>query len=296
MAQTPLAGHLKPFLDFLAHQRNASPHTIKSYREDLVQFFSFLKNRKIATVEYATLRAFLASLKEENYSPRSSGRKVASIKAFYKFLTQKRLVSFNPALLLRSPKLPERLPEFLSVEEVEKVLAAPAGEKWQAVRDRAIMELLYSTGMRVGELAGLDETDVNLAEDVVKVMGKGRKERIIPVGKPAISALMAYLPRRHASGHRRLFINRAGKPLTERSVERMVQHYGKVAGIGRTITPHTFRHSFATHLLDRGADLRSVQELLGHERITTTQIYTHLTVERLRDFYMKNHPRAKSSS
>ncbi|HNS32138.1 MAG TPA: tyrosine-type recombinase/integrase, partial [bacterium] len=185
------------------------------------------------------------------------------------------------------------LPLFLTLEEMVKILNAPSGRTWQVLRDRAILEILYSTGIRVGELTALRKKDINIVEELARVSGKGKKERIVPVGKPAMDALMIYMEKRPYGKEERLFLNKYGKPLTSRSVERLVRKYARKAGINRDITPHTFRHTFATHLLDRGADLRTVQELLGHERITTTQIYTHITVERLREFYNKAHPRAQ---
>ncbi len=291
--RTELKRSLKKFLEYLRDQKNYSPNTVKSYREDLEQFLVFLKRKKTKDLDYPTLRAFLAGLKEQDYSPRSSARKVASIKSFFKFLARKKIIKANPALLLRSPKLPDYLPNFLTIEEMERVLASPRGDDPAAVRDRAILELLYSTGIRVGELTALIVPDVNLIDETVRVKGKGRKERIVPVGKPALKAMMDYLSGRPAGAQARVFLNRFHTPLTARSVERLIAKYGRTAGLGRTLTPHTFRHSFATHLLDRGADLRTVQELLGHEHITTTQIYTHLTVERLREFYLKSHPRAR---
>ena len=221
-------------------------------------------------------------------------RKVASLKSFFKFLTQKNLIKSNPAILLRSPKLPQKLPNFMTFEEVNSVLLmGNKGKGWLFSRDKAILELLYATGIRVGELVSLRLQDINFIEDVIKVKGKGQKERIIPVGKPSLNALMEYLERRLNKKEKIVFLNKFRKPLTARSVERMIKKYGKIAGIAKTITPHTFRHTFATHLLDRGADLRSVQELLGHKRITTTQIYTHITIGRLKELYLKSHPRAR---
>jgi len=287
---------LQSFLEYLAHQKDFSPNTTRAYETDLKQFMGFLKEKKIvsfAQVDYPIFLGFLSFLKaDKSYTEKSVARKVASIKAFFKYLSARKLIKSNPALLLYSPRVPERLPEFLTVEEVTKVIETPEGDGWQAYRDRAILELLYATGIRVNELTSLVMGNVNLPGDTIKVEGKGRKERIVPVGKPAMNALIEYLERRPQKNRETVFLNKYGKSLTDRSVERLVDKYGKKAGIGRRITPHTFRHSFATHMLDRGADLRSVQELLGHERITTTQIYTHLTVERLREFYNKAHPRA----
>jgi len=253
------------------------------------------KNKKASfkEINYRVFLDFISYLKTEaRYTEKSISRKVASIKAFFKFLYSRRFIKNNPALLLYTPKVPEKLPEFLSEKEVIKIIEAPEGTSWQIKRDRAILELLYATGIRVGELVSLTVKDINFIDETVKVMGKGKKERIVPVGGPAMKSLIAYIEARHNSRSEKVFLNKYGKPLTERSVERLVEKYSKKAGIAKKVTPHTFRHSFATHMLERGADLRTVQELLGHERITTTQIYTHLTLEKLREFYNKAHPRA----
>jgi tyrosine recombinase XerC len=287
---------LKNFLGYLAHQKDFSVNTTRAYETDLKQFIRFLKQNKInslARVDYPVFLGFLSSLKEKGrYREKTIARKVASIKAFFRFLSSRDLIKTNPALLLYSPKVPEHLPEFLTVGEVVKVIETPEGDGWQTLRDRSVLEMLYATGIRVGELTSLEMKNVNILEETIKVEGKGRKERIVPVGRPAMKALIEYLERRPHKKAERVFLNKYGRPLTDRGVERLVNKYTRKAGIGKNVTPHTFRHSFATHLLDRGADLRTVQELLGHERITTTQIYTHLTVERLRDFYNKAHPRA----
>ncbi len=284
------------FLEYLEHQKNYSFHTLRAYETDILQFIQFLKKNKKASfkeINYRVFLDFISYLKTEaRYTEKSISRKVASIKAFFKFLYSRRFIKNNPALLLYTPKVPEKLPEFLSEKEVIKIIEAPEGTSWQIKRDRAILELLYATGIRVGELVSLTVKDINFIDETVKVMGKGKKERIVPVGGPAMKSLIAYIEARHNSRSEKVFLNKYGKPLTERSVERLVEKYSKKAGIAKKVTPHTFRHSFATHMLERGADLRTVQELLGHERITTTQIYTHLTLEKLREFYNKAHPRA----
>ena len=287
---------LSKFLEYLEYQKEYSSNTLKAYETDILQFLNFLKKGKIRSfkeVEYRVFLDFISSLKsDERYTEKSIARKVASIKAFFKFLYSRRLIKNNPALLLYTPKVPEKLPDFLSEEEVVKIIESPQGKSWQVLRDRAILELLYSTGIRVGELVSLTLKDINFVDETIKVKGKGKKERIVPVGTPAMKALIEYIERKPYSRVDAVFLNKYGKTLTERSVERLVDKYSKRAGIGKKVTPHTFRHSFATHMLNRGADLRTVQELLGHERITTTQIYTHLTLEKLREFYNKAHPRA----
>lgn len=287
---------LSKFLEYLEYQKEYSSNTLKAYETDILQFLNFLKKGEIRSfkeVDYRVFLDFISSLKsDERYTEKSIARKVASIKAFFKFLYSRRLIKNNPALLLYTPKVPEKLPDFLSEEEVVKIIESPKGSSWQTLRDRAILELLYSTGIRVGELVSLTLKDINFVDETIKVKGKGKKERIVPVGTPAMKALIEYIEQKPYSKVDAVFLNKYGKTLTERSVERLVDKYSKKAGIGKKVTPHTFRHSFATHMLNRGADLRTVQELLGHERITTTQIYTHLTLEKLREFYNKAHPRA----
>ena len=284
---------LKQFLEYIKFQKNYSVHTVKAYKRDISQFLNFIKEKKTCRINHLFLRSYLSYLHDKEYAAKSISRKVASLKAFFNFLFRRKLISSNPALFLRSPKLPETLPHFLTLEEMEAILSAPKGMMWHTYRDRAILEVLYSTGIRVGELVSLTLENISFIEEVVKVKGKGEKERVVPIGKPAVHALVEYLERRPAKNQKRVFLNKYGKPLTGRSVERMVAKYGKKAAVNKQVTPHTFRHTFATHLLERGADLRSVQELLGHKNITTTQIYTHLTVEKLRQLYMENHPRAK---
>lgn len=287
---------LKKFLDYLTLQKNCSENTVKGYKRDISQFIDFLKKRKINSfnsINYDILISYLGFLRNRGYSENTIGRKVASLKSFFKFLTARKLIKSNPVSLLTSPKKTEKLPDFLTVEEVEKILNTTTSRSWQELRDKAILELLYSTGIRVGELTSLKVEDIDFFQELLKVKGKGKKERIVPIGRYALNALIEYIEKRPNKKEKRVFLNKYGKPLTERSVERIIDKYAKKAGIGKKITPHTFRHSFATHMLDRGADLRTVQELLGHERITTTQIYTHLTVEKLKEFYNKAHPRSK---
>ncbi len=288
---------LNKFLEYLENQKNYSKNTLKSYKKDILQFIQFLKEEKISDfgrVEYDDFIKFIGKLKNEGFKEKSIGRKVASIKSFYKFLLSRKYINKNPALLIQSPKVPEKLPNFLTYNEVLKILETTSNKKdWKFLRDRAIIEILYSTGIRVGELANLKIEDINFVDEIIKVKGKGKKERIVPVGKPALNCLMEYIEKRPNKKEKFLFINKYGKRLTERSIERIVKKYSLISGINKKVTPHTLRHTFATHLLDRGADLRMVQELLGHERITTTQIYTHLTVEKLKEIYDKFHPRSK---
>jgi len=293
--KTSMRRLLKQFLDYLAYQKNYSYNTVEAYHRDLSGFMSYLQETHILSlkdVNYEVFMDFLSCLRKQGLVDTTVARKVASLKAFFKFLHKRKAINSNPALILYTPKKDERLPQLLTFDEVLKILQAPSGKTWQSTRDRAILELLYSTGIRVGELTALKGKDINIIEEMVKVKGKGKKERIVPVGKPAIKALIDYMEKRPAVTEEHFFLNKYRKPLSDRSIERLVEKYSRIAGISKNITPHTFRHTFATHLLDRGADLRTVQELLGHQRITTTQLYTHLTVERLREFYNKAHPRA----
>ncbi len=293
---------IEKFVKFLAEQRNYSPHTLVAYRTDLLQFVKFLQeqDKNLSQVDINLAREYLFHLKERGLSRNSLIRKVASLKSFYKFLASRSIISHNPLLLLSSPKKERELPYFLGIEEMEHLLSL----KFKGTlgkRDKAILELLYSTGIRVSELVGLDLDDVEWGEGFIRVKGKGRKERIIPVGEKAMEALDEYLPLRgKLLSHFRkdiyvepeaLFLNAWGGRITPRSIERMVNKYVREAAIRKKVSPHQFRHSFATHLLERGADLRAVQELLGHASLSTTQIYTHLTPERLKKVYTQAHPR-----
>jgi integrase/recombinase XerC len=225
-------------------------------------------------------------------------RKLAALRTFYRYAERVGLVRRNPTLGLKTPKVGKRLPKFLEVDEVERLLMAPKGESVATLRDRAILETLYGGGLRVSELVALNEEDLRLADCAVLARGKGRKERICPIGRSASSAIVAYLVRKHRLSSRKrrdtraLFLNKNGTRLSVRSVHRVVGKYIRIAGLKIAASPHTLRHSFATHMLDRGADLRAVQELLGHENLSTTQVYTHLTTERLREVYDRAHPRA----
>ncbi|HOK56210.1 MAG TPA: tyrosine recombinase XerC [bacterium] len=288
---------LNKFIDYLENQKNYSKHTVKGYKKDISQFIEFLKEKKISDfekVEYEDFISFIGKLKNSKLKEKTIGRKVASLKSFYKFLVMRKYIRKNPAILIQSPKIPEKLPNFLTYNEISRILEIPFDKKnWQTLRDKAILEILYSTGIRVGELVNLKLEDINFVDEVIKVKGKGKKERIVPIGKPALNSLIEYIEKRPNKKEKFLFLNKYGKKLTERTIERLVKKYSLISGINKNVTPHTIRHTFATHLLDRGADLRTVQELLGHERITTTQIYTHLTIEKLKELYEKFHPRGK---
>lgn len=286
---------IEQFLKFLDVERNSSPHTIKNYRSDLIEFFKFNGKNSVTDINYLEIRKFLAYLKEREFLKTTVSRKLACLKSFFKYLTRERLLPANPASGIQTPKRDRRLPSFLEIKEVEHLIEAAKGDKWETKRDLAILETLYSSGIRVSELVGLNEEDVDLLGCLVKVRGKGKKERIVPIGSCAVNAIKAYLESAPLDLEQRsvpLLINRRKTRLSDRSVRRIILKYARIAALKKGISPHTLRHSFATHLLDRGADLRSVQELLGHAHLSTTQIYTHVSAKRLREAYDQAHPRA----
>jgi len=293
------------FLRFLAVEKNASPLTIKSYREDLIALSEYLteayQGRCPAPAQITTLdlRGYVAAMHEANYSPGTVSRRLASLRSFFRFGMREGWVKDNPAKPLRNPRKPRNLPHVLSTEEVKQLLESPPAHDPMGLRDRAILETLYSAGLRISELVGLNDSDLDLRGEIVRIRGKGRRERLAPLGSHAVRAIRRWLAVRkvHPSlvdnPDRPLFVNRFGKRLTTRSVARMLEKYLKQTGLDRRTTPHSLRHSFATHLLNAGADIRSVQELLGHKSLVTTQIYTHLTTANLKAVYEKAHPRAR---
>lgn len=293
------------FLKYLAVEKNASEHTVKSYREDLIDLADHLsdelgKDVKPSEVTPRNLRAYTAALHEAGYAQASIARKLASLRSFYKFAQRHGITETNPAKPLRNPRARRKLPHFLSGDEIGKLLSVPSTKTELGLRDRAILETIYSAGLRVSEVVGLNEGDLNFEEEIVVVRGKGRKERLSPMGRYAIDAITEYQAQRTSSPTEAqgrdapVFVNRFGKRLSTRSVGRMLEKYIKQTGLDLRTSPHTLRHSFATHLLDQGADIRSVQELLGHKSLVTTQIYTHVSTASLRDIYLKAHPRAKA--
>jgi tyrosine recombinase XerC len=289
--------YIESFLNYLRTERNASEHTIINYSIDLREFAGFMgkqRTKNIADIDYLDIRGFLVSLKDRDLSKSTVARRLAALRSFFKYLLREKVLVANPTGTVPTPKRNKTLPSFLDIKEVVHLLETPAGVGMQACRDRAILELLYSSGLRVSELAQLDVSGLDLLSGLVKVKGKGKKERIVPIGSLAIKALEGYLAHRSLKAGMKapLFLNRANTRLTDRSVRRMIEKYRRQAGIAKHVSPHTLRHRFATHLLDRGADLRSVQELLGHESLSTTQIYTHVTTQRLKEAYDKGHPRA----
>lgn len=289
------------FLRYLEHQKGVSPNTLKAYRTDLALFCEVLgieNDNALKEVSHVNIRTLLASIKDSGRSKRTMARKLAAVRSLYKYLCRTGVMEGNPAASVRSPKLERHLPDFLDTSEVERLLDAPDPETFLGLRDRAILETLYGTGLRVGELVAIDVRDIDMRAGVVRVMGKGSKERLSPLGSYAVTAIKKYLASREANFQKRdfrrhvLFLNRFGTRLSARSVERNLHKYIATAGLGGRVTPHVLRHSFATHLLNNGADLRSVQEMLGHASLSTTQIYTHLTHERLKRIYDRAHPRA----
>jgi len=327
---------VREFLDYLRFEKRFSEHTAKCYGADLVQFRQFLVERSEKTLpsgesvlptqheaglatavatesrinvdqlllaaDASTFRAYLALLNEKQYSRATVARKLGTLRSFYKFLVKRNRVSSNPLLAVRTPKQEKKLPRFLEYEEVKRLLEAPPMNSWLGARDRAILETLYSTGMRVSEVVGLNMDDIDFLGEVVHIRGKGKKERIAPISSTALQVIQHYMEFRNRRAHSNsnfdskvLFVNKHGQRLSTRSIRRKMDRYLKMAGLDPSISPHTLRHSFATHMLERGADLRSVQELLGHQSLSTTQVYTHLGTRRLKEIYENAHPRESGS-
>ncbi|OUT61792.1 MAG: tyrosine recombinase XerC [Rhodopirellula sp. TMED11] len=292
------------FMRYLVNERNASELTIKSYREDLFSFVEWFeatydKRPDPAALTSQDMRAFQAALQQAEYARTSIARKLAAMRSFFKFAMRAGLADQNPAKPLRNPRRQRTLPHVLTDDEVGKLLITPPANKVDGLRDRAILETIYSAGLRVSELVGLQDGDLDRQQQIIQVRGKGRKERICPLGSFALKAIEAYESKRTRSDQANalgpaapVFVNRFGNGLTTRSIGRMLEKHLKIAGLDERTSPHTLRHSFATHLLDRGADIRSVQELLGHKSLATTQIYTHVSAASLRQVYERAHPRA----
>ena len=323
---------IQEFLSYLKFEKRFSEHTAKCYGADLGQFKEFLiaraqdrglrdasvsltgeqggsatavatePNTKVDQLLLLTdlnaVRSYLGFLNEKQYSKTTIARKLATLRSFYKFLVKRNRISSNPVAAVRTPKQEKKLPRFLEYEEVKKLLETPPMDSWLGARDRAILETLYSTGMRVSELVALNMDDVDFLGEVVHIRGKGKKERLAPISSSALQVIQHYMEFRNKRAQsnnnfdsRVLFVNKHGHRLSTRSVRRKMDKYLKMAGLDREISPHTLRHSFATHMLNNGADLRSVQELLGHQSLSTTQIYTHLTTRKLKEVYQTAHPR-----
>jgi len=285
---------ISKFLRYLEVERAASPDTVRAYKGDLEGFFKHVHTEP-DKIDLIDVRGFIAEQIKAGYNKNTVSRRLASIRSFFKFLRREGYIKANPARLVSNIKLPKVLPKFLSVDDVFSLVEKPEGIGFIPARDRAILELLYSSGLRVAELSGLNIDDVNIKGCLIKVKGKGKKERIIPVGSKAIDALKSYMIERALmkSKQKSLLLNRLGSRLTDRGIRRIVVKYAKAVQISGQIGPHTLRHTFATHLLQGGADLRIIQELLGHSSLSTTQKYTHLDVTHLMDIYDRAHPLAR---
>jgi integrase/recombinase XerC len=286
--------HLATFLLHLRNEKNVSPHTERSYRSDLEQLADFLGDRDLAGIGHQDLRQFLGHLITRKVKKSSLARKLSAVRAFFKYLNREGIVSGNPARLIATPKQDKRLPSVLTVDDALRLMNAPQGDAVDDLRDRAVLETLYSTGIRASELVGINFEDINRNDHLIRIRGKGRKERIVPVGLKALDALDAYSARKNDKDKgASIFTGPSGKRLTARTVQRILGNYRKKLGLSQKASPHTLRHSFATHLLESGADLRAIQELLGHASLSTTQRYTHVNLDSLMETYDKAHPRAK---
>jgi integrase/recombinase XerC len=294
--------HLNKFITYLIAEKNASPYTIKNYRHEIGEFLDFLKEQGIDSwdgVDRYILRRYLAWLQAQGYVKASITRRISELRSFCRYLVREGILDRNPIRTISSPKVPKRLPNYLDLHEVEALLAAPDAMTPQGQRDQAIMEVLYASGLRVSELVSLNLRNVDLQHGELRVWGKGAKERVALLGEPACRALKRYTREGRSqlikAGRETnaLFLNRLGSRLSTRSVNNILDKYAKLAGLERRVTPHVMRHTFATHLLDGGADLRTVQELLGHADLSSTQIYTHVSQARAKKVYRKAHPRAR---
>lgn len=281
------------FIRYLEVQRAASAHTVRAYRKDLAEFRDYVK-KPPKEIDLIDIRGFIALQIRSGLSKTTAGRRLGAVRSFLKYLYREGQITSNPARLVSSPKTPSHLPKFLTVDDAFALVEKPEAIGFIPARDRAILELLYSSGLRVSEVAGLNVEDVNTKEGLVKVRGKGRKERIVPVGSKAVDAIKTYLVEKILLKRKdnALFLNRKGTPFSDRGIRRVVVKYARLIGINGQIGPHTLRHSFASHLLQGGADLRVIQELLGHSSLSTTQKYTHLDLTHLIDVYDKAHPLA----
>src|SRR4030066_2385584 len=283
--------YIDKFIRYLEFERSVSVHTVRAYKKDLEKFSEYVKTEP-DKVDMIDVRGFIAEQIKSGLNKTTVSRRLASIRSFFKFLHREGYVKTNPAKFVSNLKVPKLLPRFLSVDEVFSLVEKPEGIGFIPVRDKAILELLYSSGLRVSELSGLNIDDLNIKGNLIKIRGKGKKERIVPVGSKAIDAIKSYMIDRMLlkSKDKALFLNRMGTRLTDRGVRRIVVKYAKALTISGQIGPHTLRHTFATHLLQGGADLRVIQELLGHSSLSTTQKYTHLDITHLMDIYDKAHP------
>ena len=288
------------FIEYIQVEKGLSPNTLDAYKRDMVKYLVYLKEKGITNIEQVdkdNLAVYIYHLHKNRESPATVARQIASLRGFFRFLCMERILLKDPTIHIETPKLPQKLPRVLSVEEVDLLLSGTEGVGAAALRDKAMLELLYAAGMRVSEMMDLDQIQVDTELAFVRCIGKGNKERIIPLGRKAVAAVVDYLEKGRPRlvkkrDTRALFLNYLGKRMTRQGFWKIIKKYAKKKGIRKEITPHTLRHSFATHLLSNGADLRSVQELLGHADVATTQIYTHLTNVKLKEIYSRTHPRA----
>ena len=286
--------YIDKFIRYLEIEKAVSSHTLRAYRKDLEIFFDYAKTEP-EKIDMIDVRGFVAEQIKGGMNKTTVGRRLSCIRSFFKFLHREGYIKSNPAKLVSNPKVSKLLPRFLSVDEVFSLVEKPEGIGFIPVRNKAILELLYSSGLRVSELSGLNIEDLNIKESLIKIRGKGKKERIVPVGSKAIDALKSYMIERMLlkSKDKALFLNRMGTRLTDRGVRRIVAKYARDLAMYGQISPHTLRHTFASHLIQGGADLRVIQELLGHSSLSTTQKYTHLDITHLMDIYDKAHPFAR---
>jgi integrase/recombinase XerC len=290
--------HIFDFLTYLRNERNISPHTLRGYLSDLEQFSSFLGEKDLSAVDHQTLRRFIAHLMQDGAKKSSIARKLSAIRAFFRYLNREGKLTRNPARLVATPRREKRLPAVLSADDALRLMEAPnamkPAEHDVMLRDRAVLEVLYSTGIRASELIGMDREDIDHQDRLVRIRGKGRRERIVPIGSKALAAIEAYLGNLSGSADSEaVFLGPSGKRLTARTVQRILESHRKQLGLQQKASPHTLRHSFATHLLESGADLRAIQELLGHASLSTTQRYTHVNLDSLMEVYDKAHPKAR---
>ena len=290
---------LDNFINYLKYEKKYSNFTIKNYQRDLEYFLLFLDDNKITNIEnvnYQMIRKYLIHLHDHKYSKKTVARYISSLRTFFKFLCNENIIKNNPTVLISNPKLDKKLPNFLYTNDLEKLLSTPVEDNKIGIRDNLILELLYSTGIRVSELVNIKVKDINFSDRRIKILGKGNKERYVIFGTICENKLNNYLKKSrnilNIKNSEYLILNNNGNQITTRYIEIIMKKYQKLAGIEVNVTPHTLRHTFATHLLDGGADLKTVQELMGHESLSSTQVYTHITSERLRNVYSKTHPRA----
>ncbi|MBQ4634354.1 MAG: tyrosine recombinase XerC [Bacilli bacterium] len=289
---------IKEFLDYLEYERKYSLYTVDNYDKDITDFKDFLESKnisKFAKVEYQIIRDYLVFLYNQNYKNKTICRHISSLRSFFKFLLANKYIKTNPMTLITNPKVEKKLPNFLYYNDLEKLLETPDQTNIVGIRDELIIELFYSTGVRVSELVNIKVSDIDFSKKSIQIFGKGKKERIVLFGDRTLELIKNYLNNSEFN-HEYLILNQRGKKITERGVRLILEKVVRNSGINNRVTPHTIRHTFATHMLNEGANLITVQELLGHETLATTQVYTHVSNERLRAIYLKNHPRAKKGT